>query len=64
MHFWLNFVVSVKQNEILKAVLNEETRKREILLMQNYESKMKKIMDKKDEIMDKKDVFSTSFNNI
>lgn len=39
------------QNERLKAVLNEETRKREIILMQNYETKMKAIMDEKDEVI-------------
>nr|XP_043613882.1 probable BOI-related E3 ubiquitin-protein ligase 2 [Erigeron canadensis] len=41
------------QNEKLKAVLNEETRKREILLMQTYESKMMEIMDKKDEVLNR-----------
>ncbi|XP_076881744.1 E3 ubiquitin-protein ligase BOI-like [Bidens hawaiensis] len=39
------------QNEKLKAVLNEETRKRELILMHNYESKMKAIFDKKDEVL-------------
>ncbi|XP_071733104.1 probable BOI-related E3 ubiquitin-protein ligase 3 [Rutidosis leptorrhynchoides] len=39
------------QNEKLKAVLNEETRKREMLLMQSYELKMKAIMDAKDEVL-------------
>ncbi|XP_024989939.1 probable BOI-related E3 ubiquitin-protein ligase 2 [Cynara cardunculus var. scolymus] len=39
------------QNEKLKAVLNEETRRREVILMQNYESKMKSIMDAKDDVL-------------
>ncbi|XP_076885672.1 E3 ubiquitin-protein ligase BOI-like [Bidens hawaiensis] len=39
------------QNEKLKAVLNEETRKRELILMHNYESKMKAIFYEKDEVL-------------
>ncbi|KAI3696056.1 hypothetical protein L1987_79065 [Smallanthus sonchifolius] len=39
------------QNEKLKTVLNEETRKREVILMQNYESKMKAIIEAKDEVL-------------
>ncbi|KAJ0678094.1 putative E3 ubiquitin-protein ligase BOI [Helianthus annuus] len=39
------------QNEKLKAVLNEETRKREAILMQSYESKMKAIMNEKDQLL-------------
>nr|GEY75920.1 hypothetical protein [Tanacetum cinerariifolium] len=39
------------QNEKLKAVLNEETRRRETILMQTYESKMKAILDAKDEVL-------------
>ncbi|KAI3734398.1 hypothetical protein L6452_13866 [Arctium lappa] len=39
------------QNEKLKAVLNEETRRREVILLQNYESKMKAIMEAKDEVL-------------
>lgn len=39
------------QNEKLKTVLNEETRKREAILMQNFESKMKAMMDAKDEVL-------------
>ncbi|KAK1416450.1 hypothetical protein QVD17_32241 [Tagetes erecta] len=39
------------QNEKLKAVLNEETRKREIMMMQSYELKMKAIINEKDEAL-------------
>ncbi|PWA64405.1 hypothetical protein CTI12_AA343980 [Artemisia annua] len=39
-----------QQNEKLKALLNEETR-REAILMQTYESKMKAILDAKDEVL-------------
>ncbi|GJS81218.1 probable BOI-related E3 ubiquitin-protein ligase 2 [Tanacetum coccineum] len=40
-----------QQNEKLKAVLNEETRRRETILMQTYESKMKAMLDAKDEVL-------------
>ncbi|KAL7589780.1 probable BOI-related E3 ubiquitin-protein ligase 2 [Lactuca sativa] len=39
------------QNEKLKAVLNEETRRREVIMMQGYESKMKAIMEAKEQIL-------------
>ncbi|KAJ0847403.1 putative E3 ubiquitin-protein ligase BOI [Helianthus annuus] len=46
MDYFLHF-----QNEKLKAVLNEETRKREMIMMHNYESKMKAILDTKEEAL-------------
>ncbi|KAI3816324.1 hypothetical protein L1987_16017 [Smallanthus sonchifolius] len=39
------------QNEKLKAILNEETRKGEAILMQNYESKMKNVIEAKDQAL-------------
>ncbi|CAH1431031.1 unnamed protein product [Lactuca virosa] len=39
------------QNEKLKAVLNEVTRRREVIMMQGYESKMKAIMEAKEQIL-------------
>ncbi|KAI7727477.1 hypothetical protein M8C21_002119, partial [Ambrosia artemisiifolia] len=35
----------------LQAILNEETRKREAILMQSYESKMKAIINEKNEVL-------------
>ncbi|XP_076910943.1 E3 ubiquitin-protein ligase BOI-like [Bidens hawaiensis] len=46
MDYFLHF-----QNEKLKAILNEESRNREVMMMQSYESKMRSIMDAKDEVM-------------
>ncbi|KAK9059889.1 hypothetical protein SSX86_020593 [Deinandra increscens subsp. villosa] len=46
MNYFLHF-----QNEKLKASINEETRKREMIIMQNYESKMKAIVNAKDEAL-------------
>ncbi|KAJ9553870.1 hypothetical protein OSB04_017915 [Centaurea solstitialis] len=39
------------QNEKLKAVISDEARRREVILMQNYELKMKAIMDAKEEVL-------------
>ncbi|KAL4575465.1 hypothetical protein LXL04_022309 [Taraxacum kok-saghyz] len=39
------------QNEKLKAVLNEESRRRDLIMMQGYESKMKAIMEAKDDVL-------------
>ncbi|KAI3730335.1 hypothetical protein L1987_61505 [Smallanthus sonchifolius] len=39
------------QNEKLKTVLHEETRKKEVMMIQNYESKMKAVIHAKDEVL-------------
>lgn len=39
------------QNEKLKALLHEETRRREIIMIQGYESKMKAIMEAKEQVL-------------
>ncbi|KAL8218424.1 hypothetical protein R6Q57_021797 [Mikania cordata] len=51
------------QNEKLKAVLNEETRRRDAIMMQNYESKMKMIIDAKDEVLNIATIRTTELQN-